>query len=106
MLTAYYCFPNIHHYIIQDFESSAETLVYETISNMSLYYEEDISKHVKQAHIKLLGHAMPIPHPGYLTKDRTLFKDNLAFAGVDTGRLPLMFDALDSGIQAAKSISS
>jgi hypothetical protein len=47
---------------------------------------------------------MPIPQPGYLTKKRTLFKDNLAFADVDTGRLPLMFDALDSGIQAAKKL--
>lgn len=105
VLTAYYCFPDIHHYIIKDFEASAESLVYETISNMSLYYEEDISKHVKQAYIKLLGHAMPIPKPGYLTKPRVLSKDKLAFAGVDTGRLPLMFDALDSGIQAAKAIS-
>jgi hypothetical protein len=106
VLTAYYCFPDIHHYIVKNFESSAKELVHETVSNISLYYKKDISKFVKQAHIKLLGHAMPIPQPGYLTKERLLFKDNLAFAGVDTGRLPLMFDALDSGIQAGKSLSS
>jgi protoporphyrinogen oxidase len=105
VLTAYYCFPDIHHYIVKNFEDSAKDLVHETVSNISLYYKKDISKFVKQAHIKLLGHAMPIPQPGYLTKKRTLFKDNLAFAGVDTGRLPLMFDALDSGIQAAKAIN-
>ena len=106
VLTAYYCFPDIHHYIVKNFENSAKDLVHETVANISLYYKKDISKFVKQAHIKLLGHAMPIPKPGYLTKERTLFKDKLAFAGVDTGRLPLMFDALDSGIQAAKTIST
>ena len=105
VLTAYYCFPDIHHYIVKNLEASAEELVYETIVNMSLYFKKDISQSVKQAHVKLLGHAMPIPKPGYLTKERLLVKNKMAFAGVDTGRLPLMFDALDSGIQAAKAIT-
>ncbi len=104
VLTAYYCFPDIHHYIVQNLETTAENLVYDTIDNISLYFKKDISDFVKQVHVKLLGHAMPIPKPGYLTKNRLLSKNNLAFAGVDTGRLPLMFDALDSGIQAAKSL--
>ena len=47
---------------------------------------------------------MPIPKPGYLTKSRNLSIDGLAFAGADTGRLPLLFDALESGIQAAKMV--
>lgn len=104
ILTAYYCFPDIHHYLVKDFENSAKQLVYDTVSKMSTYYKVDISKCVKQAFVKLLGHAMPIPKPGYLTKERKLFKDNLSFAGVDSGRLPLMFDALDSGIQVAKEL--
>ncbi|MBL4710582.1 MAG: NAD(P)-binding protein [Flavobacteriales bacterium] len=106
VLTAYYCFPSIHHYVVKNFESSAEDLVHETIANISLYYKKDIGSYIKQVFIKLLGHAMPIPQPGYLTRERTLVKDKLAFAGVDTGRLPLMFDALDSGIQAAKAINN
>ncbi len=106
VLTAYYCFPDIHHYSVKDLESSYNTIVYETIKRMSTYYKKDISVAVKKAHVKLLGHAMPIPKPGYLTKPRNKFVDNLAFAGVDTGRLPLFFDALDSGIQAAKFVSN
>ena len=105
VLTAYYCFPDIHHYVVKNFEESAKDLVHETIAKMSTYYKTDISKFVKQAFVKLLGHAMPIPQPGYLTKQRTLYKDNLSFAGVDSGRLPLMFDAMDSGIQAVKKIN-
>jgi hypothetical protein len=71
---------------------------------MSTYFGLDIKPCIQHAYIKLLGHAMPIPVPGYLTKKRTLINDGLAFAGSDSGNLPLMFDSLDSGIQAAKSI--
>ncbi len=104
VLTAYHCFPDIHHFIVQNISTHAEDLVNETINNISLYFKRDISPMVKQVHVKLLGHAMPIPKLGYLTKQRVLEKDGLAFAGADTGRLPLMFDAMDSGIQASKSL--
>ena len=40
----------------------------------------------------------------YITKERTLVKDGLAFAGVDSGRFPLMFDAMAAGIQAVKAL--
>lgn len=106
VLTAYYCFPDIHHYLVKNFEESAETLVHESIDKISQYYQEDISDFVKQAHVKLLGHAMPIPEPGYLSRPRIVEKNGLAFAGVDSGRLPLMFEAMDSGIQAVKALYS
>jgi hypothetical protein len=78
--------------------------VHNALEKIGLYYGKDVSMHVKKAYVKLLGHAMPLPNLGYMTKSRELFKDNLAFAGVDTGRLPLLFDAMDSGIQATKKI--
>ncbi len=106
VLTAYYCFSDIHHYIVQNLSTNAENLVNETIQNISLYFKRDISQMVKQVHVKLLGHAMPIPQLGYMTKQRVLENDGLAFAGADTGRLPLMFDAMDSGIQASKTLES
>jgi len=44
-------------------------------------------------------------HPNYLPWQVMLIRcGRMAFAGADTGRLPLMFDALDSGIQAGKRI--
>ena len=54
-----------------------------------------------------MGHAMPIPEKGYLFNDRNdqTQKDNFYFSGVDNGRLPLMFEALDSGIYAASLIN-
>lgn len=63
-----------------------------------------IDQHVQRAHIKLHGHAMPIPIPNYLFKDgnHQRSQPRLVYAGVDNGRLPLFFEALDSGIQAAK----
>ncbi|MEW7292470.1 NAD(P)-binding protein [Aquimarina sp. 2304DJ70-9] len=106
VLTAYYCFPDMHHYSVQNLETSYDSIVHETINKMSTYYKKDISLAVKEVYIKLLGHAMPIPQPGYLTRSRNLFNDGLAFAGADTGRLPLLFDALDSGIQATKMVSN
>ncbi|WP_103866628.1 NAD(P)/FAD-dependent oxidoreductase [Aquimarina sp. I32.4] len=106
VLTAYYCFPDMHHYSVQNIETSYDIIVLETIQKMSTYYKKDISNAVKEVYVKLLGHAMPIPKLGYLTKSRNLLTDGLAFAGADTGRLPLLFDAIDSGIQAAKMVSN
>lgn len=104
VLSAYYCFPDMHHYTVQNIETSYRPIVQETIQKMSTYYKKDISLAVKEVFVKLMGHAMPIPQPGYLTQPRKLHADGIAFAGADSGRLPLLFDALDSGIVAAKSL--
>ena len=104
VLTVYYCFPDVHHYVVQKFEETHKSIVHNALEKIGTYYGKDVSKHVKKAYVKLLGHAMPLPKPGYMTKSRELITDNLAFAGVDTGRLPLLFDAMDSGIQATKRI--
>ena len=101
VLTAYYCYPGIYDNLIQNIESDSEEITRQTIGYMSTYYKIDLEPFVKQVYIKLLGHAMPIPKPGYLSKDRKLEQNGISFAGVDTGRLPLMFDALDSGIVGA-----
>jgi hypothetical protein len=104
VLTVYYCFSEIHHYLVQDFEEKHTEIVYNALEKISQYYGKDVSKYVKKAYIKLLGHAMPMPKVGYLTKQRKLVHKNLAFAGVDTGRLPVLFDAMDSGIQVVKGL--
>ena len=104
VLTGYYCYPGIYHNLIEAIESDAQEITHQTIGYMSTYYKTNLEPFVKQVYIKLLGHAMPIPKPGYLTKARKMEQNGIAFAGADTGRLPLMFDALDSGITAAKMI--
>jgi len=105
VLSAYYCYPSVYHYMVQEIETDPKKIVDETIGYLSTYYNQDLTKYVKHAYVKLLGHAMPIPAPGFLTKQRASLVDGMSFAGVDSGRLPLMFDAMDSGIQAANVLS-
>ena len=52
------------------------------------------------AFIHVMGHAMSIPTPHYLFNTYPEI-GNFKFAGADTGRLPLLFEAIDSGIMAA-----
>lgn len=57
---------------------------------------------VSAAFINVMGHAMPIPEPGYLFKDaNTRSKSGVLYAGVDNGRLPLLYEAVDSGVMTA-----
>lgn len=104
VLTAYYCYPDIYHHMVQDLENGAREIVEQTIGFINTYFKKDLEPFIKHVYVKLLGHAMPVPVPRYLSKKRQLEQNGLSFAGADTGRLPLMFDALDSGIQAAKRI--
>ena len=55
------------------------------------------------AFIHVMGHAMSIPTPHHLFKTYPEM-GNFKFAGADSGRLPLLFDAIDSGIMAATSL--
>lgn len=105
VLTAYFCFPGIYHYLVQEIESNPKELVLETITHLNKYYKTDLNPLIKQAFVRILGHAMPVPLTGYLTQKRQTTFNGLHLAGVDTGRLPLMFDALDSGIVAAEAFN-
>ena len=56
---------------------------------------------ITACYINVMGHAMAIPGPGFLFNDANHQNTELAYAGVDNGRLPLLFEALDSGLMAA-----
>jgi hypothetical protein len=93
--------------LLSNIEMIADKIVKDTINYTSEYFGKSIAKDVEKAFIKVMGHAMPIPAPGYLFNDRNenrMFK-NLVYAGVDNGRLPLLFEAIDSGIKAAELIA-
>jgi len=104
VLTAYYCYPHVYHHMIQEVENEPKGIVEQTVGFINSYFSLDISPFIKNVYVKVLGHAMPIPIPGYLSKNRSLCLEGLAFAGADTGRLPLMLDSLDSGILASQAI--
>lgn len=99
VLTAYYCFDPEHRAQLLEMDRYAKPLIQSTLEAMKLRFEKDISHLVEKASIKLMGHAMPIPAPNYLLKESTS-DHNIAYAGVDCFRLPLMFEAMDSGLKA------
>jgi hypothetical protein len=71
---------------------------------MEEYFDQSLQNMVEKVYIKQMGHAMPIPKTGYLFQDANKHRSqkNLIYAGVDVGRLPLLFEAMDSGIYAAE----
>jgi protoporphyrinogen oxidase len=106
VLTGYYCLPQNSRKDLLNVTANKSLIVSQTIEKMSAFFKQDVYSLVSEVHIKVMGHAMPIPVPGYLFgKDPTYSnKDNLAFAGVDMGRLPLMYEAMDSGLLASKQL--
>ncbi len=104
VLTAYYCLSPESRNDLKNVEANREVIVEKTLGYLNQYFESSIESLIEQVFIKVIGHAMPIPKPGYLFNDKNngrLF-ENMTFAGVDNARLPLLFEAIDSGIQAAK----
>lgn len=97
VLTAYYCLKPEDRKVLKTIPENKDRIVSETLSKIESFLA--IKLPIKQVFIKVMGHAMPIPEPGYLFQDRSA-ATSLSYAGVDTGRLPLLFDALDSGLQA------
>lgn len=103
VFTGYYCLkPEDRSYLLE-VEKSKEGIAKETQG----YVEEMLGAKIRvdACFIKVMGHAMPIPAPGYLFNDANKSPDaQIIYAGVDNGRLPLLFEAMDSGLQAASLI--
>ncbi len=98
-LTAYYCFkPEERAYLLDVFKDPSN-LVQNAKSIIEKYVNIRLDP-IQEVRIKLMGHAMPIPKKNYLLKDMnaTSSDPDFLFAGVDNHRLPLLFDAMDSGL--------
>ncbi|MGB3467607.1 MAG: FAD-dependent oxidoreductase, partial [Cyclobacteriaceae bacterium] len=106
VLTAYYCLPSSSRKYLANVEKQKEQIVRKTLDYLSSYFGENIDNRVEAAFINAMGHAMPIPVPGHLFGNKNIYtaKDGLAFAGVDHHRLPLLFEAIDSGIEAVNAL--
>lgn len=102
VLTCYYCFPPEERKELPKIEDHLQDFTRNTIEKLNTYFDTDLHHNIEKVFIKVMGHAMPIPTTAYLFDDKNenrLYKD-LVFAGVDIGRLPLLFEAVDSGIEA------
>ncbi len=106
VFTAYYCLPAESRKDLINVESNAAIIADQTISYISEYFHTDIESLVLEVQIKVMGHAMPIPEVGYLFNDanRLIPNSNIRYAGVDNGRLPLFFEAVDSALSAVESL--
>lgn len=100
VFTGYYCLDPADRAHLLSIEEAKQNIAEETQG----YIEKMLQKSIKieAGFIKVMGHAMPIPAPNYLFKDANDSADaDMIYAGVDNGRLPLLFEAMDSGVQAA-----
>lgn len=107
-LTAYFCLPMEARENLKRHRELAEGWTRNTIRVINEVLQEDITARIKKVFIKLHGHGMPIPRPGYLLRDGNASRrfPNLVYAGVDNGRLPLIYEALDSGLMAGDLLLS
>lgn len=106
VFTAYYCFPPSQRPYLANIRRNAQEIARETVKTINQFFDQDVDPLVEKVFFKVLGHAMPVPKPHYLFRDRNPHRSepNLAYAGVDNSRLPLLFEALDSGIQAVTEL--
>lgn len=105
VFTAYYCFDQSDREYLVEIENNPEGFVAGTIDLIETETKTSFKHLVKHVNVKIMGHAMPIPKPNYLTlKEVPEWSSRVVFAGVDTGRLPLFLEAFDSGLQAADRI--
>lgn len=102
-LTAYLCLDEGDREQLKAWLHNPKPLIDRVRAHVAQLYGENGLGHLLKVHVKPHGHAMPIPEPGYLFRnnDGASGVASLSFAGVDCGRLPLIFEALDSGILAA-----
>jgi len=109
VLTAYYCLPNWERKQLAKIKETTQQITQQTLENIANYFliePEEFQKSIKKVFIKVMGHAMPIPIPNYLFKDKNLRRSklNIVYAGTDNSRLPLMLEAIDSGLVAGDLI--
>ncbi|MBL4862302.1 MAG: FAD-dependent oxidoreductase [Crocinitomicaceae bacterium] len=107
ILTMYMCYEKDNRKEVKSLHSEADEIVSDAMGFLEQFFgDNSLRNTVEEVRIKLMGHAMPIPGKGYLFNDGNdvTRQENFFFAGVDNGRLPLMFEAMDSGIFAAKEV--
>ncbi len=79
-------------------------LVRRSLRLLACLLGRDVTADVGRVVVQKLGHAMPTPVPDSLFTDPNGHRrcERLLYAGVDTGRLPLLAEAIDSAQQAVR----
>jgi len=100
VFTAYYCLKPEDRNYLTTIPSNKENIAAETLSYINEMLQEKVD--VESCHINLMGHAMSVPVKGFLFNDANGKNPDLIYAGVDNGRLPLLYEAVDSGLLAGE----
>ncbi len=103
VLTAYFCLAEQARKTLLEIAAKPAAWTKAALQAVADALGQELGRLVRRAYVKIHGHAMPIPMPGYLFRDgnERRSQPRLVYAGVDNGRLPLFFEALDSGLGAA-----
>ncbi len=106
VFTVYYNFRPEEREMMSQIGDRKAAFSMNAVKQVERYFNKPVRNSIEKIYIKLMGHAMPVPVPGYLFNDAngTPLYPGLAWAGVDNGRLPLLFEAVDSGVMAARSV--
>ena len=105
--SVYYNFPPEKRAELLKVIEQPQFIVNKTIEHIEQHTQMKIRDNIKKCFIKAHGHGMAICKPNFLFNDRNEIIKNthFAFAGCDNGRLPLFFEAVDSGLVAADIIN-
>ena len=108
VFTVYYCFKPQEREMMSLIGERKQIFINNTLNHLNSYFNKSLNTHVEKVFIKQMGHGMPIPKQSYLFNDANERRSNpnMVYAGVDNGRLPLLFEALDSGIAACKDLGN
>lgn len=106
VFTFYFCFSKEDRKMLLNLEEHKQRITNECVNLLESIFDTDLTSLVDTVYFKPMGHAMPIPRTGFLLNDvnKQTKNKNITYAGVDTGRLPLFFEAMDSGIQAVNEL--
>ena len=103
VFSGYYCLEPQNREYLTTIPENKERIALETIEKIEAVLKKRLK--VIAAYIHVMGHAMPIPQPGYLFRDANdMTNSGMLYAGVDNGRLPLLYEAIDSGLMTAGRI--
>ncbi|MEO1654436.1 MAG: NAD(P)-binding protein, partial [Bacteroidota bacterium] len=110
VFTVYYCLAPQDRGRLLQLDQEAPQWIHQAVSLIARYFDwnsKDLHRLIEKVFLKAMGHAMPLPYPGYLFQEKNQHRStkNLVYAGVDNSRLPLLFEALDSGYRAVEELN-
>jgi len=106
-ISVYYNFPPESRSDLLQIIDNPNYMINKTIEHIEQHIQKNIKNKIQKCFLKAHGHGMAICQPNFLFNDRndTIQNKTFAFAGCDNGRLPLFFEAVDSGLVAARIIN-